>query len=181
MLLSHPQTQRLARHRKTTLVSIAGLPPPCLGENAAVHLLKRLRPAAVGQGTKDVLRPGCGEGRCLLQKNALRRIFDLQAGTNAPFPALADRAGQDHLPLGRDSGDGFFGLAIRAYLDAVSIKPWCRPPSSGSCANAVGRRRPARPVRPCRTCRCHCRASCRCRPSRRGAWRQAHYRSAWRP
>ena len=62
-----------------------------------------------------------------------------------------------------------------------SFKPACRPPSSGSFGDAVGRRRPGRPVRPCRTCRCRYRAACRCRSWKHGAWRPAHCRSASRP
>lgn len=141
--------------------------------------------ARVRQGAEeDLLRPRRGKGGRQFQENAVRCDVELEARAGAPVPPFRIALGRITYPLVETVVRNFSGSAIWGLMipeRSRSLKPGYRQPSSGSSSDAAGRRRPARPVRPCRTCRCRYRASCRCRPSRRGAWRRARCRSAWRP
>lgn len=87
--------------------------PPRFGKDTRVHLFKRLLLAAVRQQANHVFRLRRGEGRHLLQKNTVWCFFDLQTCAGTPVPPFPDRAGEDHLSLGRDGGYEFFGTSYR--------------------------------------------------------------------
>jgi hypothetical protein len=64
-----------------------------------VHLSHGFRFAAPGQGAEHILSPGWRKHGCGLQQDTVAGAFNQQASAGVPPLLVADRLGQDNLPL----------------------------------------------------------------------------------